>query len=221
MDNEPNRGHRIRTLDDVEAGLAALPVLDPRLSAILDRARPVPLRLREPGFTGLAHIVVGQMVSRASADAIWRRLEAEIGAVSADGVRGLTDEQCRLIGLSRAKEATLRNLSAAVADGLLDLEGLCDLPAADAAERLQALPGVGQWTADVYLLFCAGHPDIFPAGDIALRNAVAHAFGMPERPSASAVDAIAAAWAPWRGVAARLFWAYYAKEMRRSVLPLP
>jgi DNA-3-methyladenine glycosylase II len=212
---------RIRTIEDIEAGLAALSVIDPRLAEIAERAAPVPLRLRDPGFTGLAHIVVAQMVSRASADAIWRRMEEETGEVTAAAYLGLGPEHCRRIGLSRAKETTLRGLAEAVAGGMIDLEGLCDRPAEEAMGQLTALTGIGRWTAEVYLLFCAGHPDVFPSGDVALQNAVGHAFGLSERPSAKAVEEAALAWSPWRGVAARLFWAYYAKEMRRSVLPLP
>lgn len=212
---------RIRTLDDIEAGLAALVAIDPRLAGIVARARPVPLRLRDPGFAGLAHIVVAQMVSRASADAIWRRMEDETGEVTAAAYLRLGPEQCRRIGLSRAKEKTLGGLAEAVAGGMLDLQALCHEPAEEAMRQLTALKGIGRWTAEVYLLFCAGHPDVFPSGDVALQNAVGHAFGLAERPSARVVEEAALAWSPWRGVAARLFWAYYAKEMRRSVLPLP
>ena len=94
------------------------------------------------------------------------------------------------------------------------------MDAAPAARALTAIKGIGRWTADVYLLFCGGHPDIFPSGDIALQNAVAHALGLAMRPSPQELDRIAAAWSPWRGVSARLFWAYYAREMRREVAPV-
>lgn len=217
----PPASVRIRTLDDIETGLAVLCAIDPRLADIVAHARPVPLRLRDPGFAGLAHIVVAQMVSRASADAIWRRMEEEAGAVTAKAFLALSPQQCRRIGLSRAKEETLRGVAEAVSGGTLHPEALCELPPGEAMRQLTALRGIGRWTADVYLLFCAGHPDVFPSGDIALQNALAHAFEMAGRPSAKTVDAMALAWSPWRGVAARVFWAYYANVMRRSVLPLP
>lgn len=159
------------------------------------------------------------MVSRASAEAIWRRLTEVTGGVSAEACLRLGDAECRAIGLSRAKETTLQAAACAVADGL-DLTALCTLPAEEATRTLTRLKGVGQWTADVYMLFCAGHPDIFPDRDVALQNAVRHAFSLAERPAARMLAAEAALWAPWRGVAARLFWAYYAREMRRDGLPV-
>ncbi|MGN6548391.1 MAG: DNA-3-methyladenine glycosylase family protein [Pararhizobium sp.] len=210
---------RIAAPADLEAGLAALQVADPRLASVAARAGPLPLRLREPGFSGLAAIIVSQMVSRASAEAIWRRLSETTGGVGAEACLRLTDAECRAVGLSRAKEETLKAMARAVMDGL-DLTALCALPTEEAAQALTRLKGVGQWTADVYLLFCAGHPDIFPDRDVALQNAVRHAFSLPDRPAAKALAAEAALWAPWRGVAARLFWAYYAREMRRDGLPV-
>ncbi|HET7411348.1 MAG TPA: DNA-3-methyladenine glycosylase [Pararhizobium sp.] len=211
---------RIDTPADIESGLAGLATLDPRLVAVAERAGQVPLRRDPPGFTGLARIIVGQMVSRASADAIWRRMEALSGRLTAKAYAGYTAEICREVGLSRAKEEALRAVALAEIEGALDLETLCDLPAEEAIARLTAIRGIGAWTAEVYLLFCAGHPDVFPAGDVALQNAVAHAFGLDARPSPRGLASMAEEWSPWRGVAARLFWAYYSKEMRRSVLPI-
>jgi DNA-3-methyladenine glycosylase II len=109
-------------------------------------------------------------------------------------------------------------LSRAVADGL-DLTHLCSLPAESAAATLTAVPGVGPWTADVYLLFSAGHPDIFPARDVALQSAVGHALGLATRPDEKSLIAIAESWSPWRGVAARLFWAYYRTMKGREGAP--
>jgi len=83
-----------------------------------------------------------------------------------------------------------------------------------------AQKGIGPWTAEVYLMFCGGHVDVFPAGDVALQAAVAAAFGLAERPQAKALAGLAEIWSPWRSVAARLFWAYYAAKMRRDGLPI-
>lgn len=206
--------------EDVAHGIERLCAADSRLLAVAQKAGNVPLRLAAPGYAGLARIVVGQMVSRASADAIWSRLEAETGTVTAPAMLDLDDVACRRIGLSRAKEAALRAAAEAETDGGLDLLSVCALPAGAAIERLTAIRGIGNWTAEVYLLFCAGHPDVFPSGDVALQNAVAHALELDRRPSARALAAIAGDWAPWRGVAARLFWAYYARELKRNLLPV-
>ncbi|CDZ71161.1 HhH-GPD family protein [Neorhizobium galegae bv. orientalis] len=209
----------IRDHSDVQAGLEALIALDPRLAAIVEASGPVPLRLNEPGFSGLASIVVSQMVSRASAEAIWRRIMAA-GPVTAEGYRALDPAIIATFGLSRAKAATLLHLSTAISEGHFDLASVCALETGDAIRQMTALPGIGPWTAEVYLMFCGGHADIFPAGDVALQAAVAHAFGLEARPSAKSLAAAAGIWSPWRSVAARLFWAYYAAKMRRDVTPL-
>jgi DNA-3-methyladenine glycosylase II len=130
-------------------------------------------------------------------------------------VLAATEDDLRDCGLSRPKIRTLRAIAGACRDGF-DLDHLATLPAEDAIRTMTTLHGVGPWTAEVYLLFCLGHADIFPAGDLALIVAVGDAFGHAERPSEKAVREIAAAWSPWRGVAARLFWSYYAATRREA-----
>ncbi|MDX0429110.1 DNA-3-methyladenine glycosylase 2 family protein [Sinorhizobium medicae] len=210
----------IRTHEDIEAGIAGLVLLDARLEHVVGKAGPVPLRRTDPGYRGLANIIVSQMVSKASAAAIWKRMESLLGEITADAVLALDDDDCRRLGLSRAKADTLRRTAAAAVAGEIDLHAICDVRAPAAIHELTAIKGIGRWTAEVYLLFCAGHPDVFPAGDVALQNAIGHALGFELRPTASEVDSLAAAWSPWRSVAARLFWAYYAQEMRRDALPV-
>lgn len=210
----------IRNEGDVEQGLSELLRLDPRLSVVAADAGPLPLRLREPGFAGLAHIIVSQMVSRASAEAIWRRMLPVSGELKAETYVMLHDEAWREFGLSRAKATTLSGIANAVAAGHLDLTALSVLPPSEALQALTALKGVGPWTAEVYLMFCCGHADIFPSGDVALQNAVAAAFGLAQRPQAKALAAMAEAWSPWRSVAARLFWAYYAQKLGRGLVPV-
>ena len=210
----------IRTDADVSAGLVDLALLDARLYAVIDKAGPVPLRRQEPGYRGMAGIIVSQMVSRASADAIWRKLETIAEDITPHHILGLTDEDCRAAGLSRAKADTLRRVAEAVDSGHIDLDSVCQMEAEAAIRALTGIKGVGRWSAEVYLLFCAGHPDIFPSGDVALQNAVSHALGLRVRPTEAELSAIASAWSPWRGISARLFWAYYAREMRRDGAPL-
>ncbi|MEM9105047.1 MAG: DNA-3-methyladenine glycosylase [Pseudomonadota bacterium] len=206
----------IDSLDDVRDGLAALARSDVRLVPVIEQAGAVPLRRRPPGYQGLAQIIVAQMVSKASANAIWARLEAEADGCQPQAIVALSDAQCRRIGLSRAKETTLKGAAQAVVEGAIDPLGLCSLPAEEAIKTLVGIKGIGVWTAEVYLLFCAGHADIFPAGDVALQSAAGHALGLEGRPDAKSLRQIAAAWQPWRGVAARLLWAYYANAMHRG-----
>lgn len=211
----------IRTHEDIAAGLAGLVMLDARLEPVVASAGPVPLRRADPGYAGIANIIVSQMVSKASAAAIWSRMETALGEISASSVAALSDDDCRKVGLSRAKADTLRRVARVVLDGTLDLDAICLAEGSAAISELTAIKGVGRWTAQVYLLFCAGHPDVFPVGDVALQNAVAHALALDTRPSERELEALAGLWSPWRSVAARLFWAYYASQMRRDALPVP
>jgi DNA-3-methyladenine glycosylase II len=210
----------IRTHEDIAAGLSGLVMLDARLEHVVSKAGPVPLRRTDPGYRGIANIIVSQMVSKASAAAIWNRMEATLGAIEAARVTAMSDDDCRLVGLSRAKADTLRRVARAVLDGELDLEAICSIEGSAAIREMTAIKGVGRWTAEVYLLFCAGHPDVFPVGDVALQNAVGHALMLEMRPSVRELDSLTELWAPWRSVAARLFWAYYATEMRRDGTPV-
>ena len=200
---------------DIAQGLAALLEADPRLAPIIETAGPVPLRLQPAGFEGLCRIVVSQQLSVASARAIWARVEAGLGRVTPEAVLAQDEEGLRAMGLSRPKLRTLQAVSEAAAGGL-DLLHLCSLDRDAAHAALTSVKGIGPWTADIYLLFCAGHPDVFPVGDLALQNAVRDGFSLADRPDPAALETIAAAWRPWRGVAARLFWAYYGATRKNS-----
>jgi len=206
--------------DDIEEGLDALCADDPRLAAVRALAGAVPLRLAEPGFASLASIIVSQQVSRASADAIFGRFARLLDPLTPQAVLAADDGLFRAAGFSRPKQRAMVSAAAAAAAGL-DLAHLCSLPAEEAVSRLTSVPGIGPWTAEVYLLFAAGHPDIFPARDVALQSAVGHALELPARPAERALSAIAESWSPWRGVAARLFWAYYREMRGRDAAPVP
>lgn len=210
---------RIATLTDIEHGLDELCRIDPRLAAVRAVAGEVPLRLVEPGFSSLASIIVSQQVSRASADAIFGRLAALVAPLTAEGMLAADDDIYRAAGLSRPKQKTLRAISEAVASGGLDLLKLTELDAAQAISRMTAVSGIGLWTAEVYLLSAAGHPDIFPARDVALQSAVGHALGIDPRPAEKSLIGLAESWSPWRGVASRLFWSYYSRIKGREGAP--
>ena len=210
----------IQNADDIEKGLAALLQIDPRLESVAAIAGPLPLRLSKPGFAGLARIIVSQVVSRASADAIWRRMLDKMEVVTAQNYLAVATSIDPQFGLSRAKAKTLHGVASAIANGSLDLDSLNALDEAEAFRLLTALDGIGPWTAQVYLMFCGGHADIFPSGDVALQAAVAGAFQMDARPSPKVLAEIAMRWSPYRSVAARLFWAYYASSTRREAVPI-
>jgi DNA-3-methyladenine glycosylase II len=193
------------------------PELVERLIAI---GGPPPLRRREAGFAGLAAIIVAQQVSTASATAIFARLQARIVPLDAAEIAKATEEDLRACGLSNAKIRALRALSQAIVEGGLDLKNLADQGAEDAHKALVAVKGVGPWTADVFLLFCLGHPDAFPAGDVALQEAAKVALNLKRRPDAERLERIAERWRPLRGVAARMLWAYYRGVKARSGMAL-
>ena len=209
----------IRTDADIAAAVMALAGIDPAFVPVIARAGAIPLRHRPPGYEGLAHIIVSQMVSRASADAIWGRLEGLTGVVTAGNILAHSVEELRSVGLSGAKESTLRGLAQACADGL-DLQATAYLPAGEAIATLTAVKGIGPWSAEVFLLFCAGHPDIFPSGDVALQSAAGSAFGLSPRPGDKALRAMATRWQPCRSIAARVLWAYYAVQHKRDAIPV-
>ncbi len=181
---------------------------------------PPPLRLRDPGFAGLASIIVSQQVSTASARAILARLEARIVPLEPLQIARATDEELRACGLSTAKIRALRAAAASIMDGVLDLADLGKLDAEEAHKALVAVKGIGPWTADVFLLFCLAHPDAFPAGDIALQEAAKLALNLKRRPDAARLERIAERWRPWCGVAARMLWSYYRGVKARSGMVL-
>ncbi|MGV3491635.1 MAG: DNA-3-methyladenine glycosylase family protein [Devosia sp.] len=199
-------------LDSAEAlarHLAALLVLDPALVAVAEQAGAFEIRQSPGGFAGLARIVTGQQVSTASADAIWGRFALLPGALEPAGYLLLGEEMVRGAGQSGAKYRTLRGLAEALDGGTFDFAHLADLPAEDAIAALTQLKGIGPWTAELYLMFSAGHPDIFPAGDVALQRAAQWAFGLDDKPPVKELIAMAQCWSPHRSTAALLLWRYY------------
>ncbi len=213
--------NKIICQQDVDAGLEALVAEHPNLEPIAVATGQLPLRLREPGFAGLCEIIVSQQVSTASAAAIFSRLVALVNPLDAKTLLALGPTPMIKAGLSRAKQASLVDLAHSITLNGLDLDHLCGIPANEAMAQLTKVRGIGPWTAEVFLLFCAGHPDIFPAGDVALQHALGETFNLPTKPDEKTVRKMAGKWSPWRGIAARLFWARYAQLRSRSnAMPL-
>lgn len=211
----------IRTEADIAAALDALRLADERLHRVIETAGAVPLRRSVGGLRGLAGIIVAQQVSKASADAIFARFTQEIDIDDAAAILDAPEEAFRRAGLSRPKQRTMLAVAQAIREDELDFARVEAASPDDAIAELVAIRGIGVWTAECYLLFCAGHPDIFPAGDLALQAALGYAFEHETRPAAAAVAVIAERWSPHRSVAARLFWSYYAAVARRDAAPAP
>jgi DNA-3-methyladenine glycosylase II len=195
----------------------ALGAADPDLAIIVERHGPQPLWRREPGFETLVRIVLEQQVSLASGRAAYDRLERAIGSVTAATLAGTDRAVLEAAGLTRQKARYLRELGTATASGALDVDGLAQLDDAAVRHRLCAIPGIGPWTADVYLLMALRRPDVWPAADIALATAVRQVKSLPVRPDAPAMELLAEPWRPWRAVAARLLWQAYLVERSRPL----
>lgn len=201
---------RLDSAEAIAAHIDALVVIDPRLAPVRDFAGPVQPRINPRGFAGIAKVITGQQVSVASANAIWSRFAQLPGALDPVTYLALSEEQVRGAGFSGSKFRTVGSIAEAMVAGTLDFAHLETLPAEEAVRYLVAHKGIGPWTAEVYLMFCAEHPDVFPAGDLALLKAVQHGLGLDARPSIKDMIGIAAGWAPHRSAAALLFWRYFA-----------
>jgi DNA-3-methyladenine glycosylase II len=199
----------IATEMDIRAGVKALRRKCATMRHIHDTAGDPPLRRRQGGFEGLARVIVGQQLSVASAAAIWERTAAACRPFEPATLLRLTDAQLAGAGLSRPKIRTLRAIATACADGL-DLTAL--EAASDAAihSALTTVVGIGPWTADIYIMFCLGRADAWAPGDLALQIALQRAMALTERPDQDEMAVLAERWRPWRAVAARMLWAYYA-----------
>jgi DNA-3-methyladenine glycosylase II len=212
--------HFIHTDADLAAGMAALIAQDARLAPVLEKAGMPGIRRREAGFPGLCAIVCGQQLSTASAQAIRDRLFAAFDPFHHDAVRLARSEKLARLGLSRPKIKSIKAIGHAIAKGQIDLEAVGRMDADAAHASLVALHGIGPWTADIYLLFCLGHADAWPAGDLALQEAARIALGLRQRPDVKRMTKLAEPWRPWRGVAAHLLWAYYHAVKRRDGAPV-
>ncbi len=206
----------LETQTDLEDAIHALVNLDPRLRPILEIAGMPALRRREPGFAGLAAIVCGQQLSTYAAAAIWRRVSAAFDPFHHDRIKSARSDRLGRLGLSAAKIRSLKAIARELAAERLNLDVLAEEDADAAHHTLIALHGIGPWTADIYLLFCLGHGDAWPAGDLALQEAMRIGLGLKARPSVKEMHPLAEPWRPLRGAAAHLWWSYYHAVKRRE-----
>ncbi len=198
-------------LDDstLRAALDVLAAGEPRLADALARVGYPEARLRPRGYQTLLRTIVGQQVSVAAAGAVWTRLEAALGpGCPPDSLHASDFDALRACGLSRQKQGYARSLAALILSGELNLSSLSEDDEA-AIAQLVKVKGIGRWSAEIYLLFAEGRPDIWPAGDLAVQVEVGRMLGLPARPSEAETRALAEAWRPWRGAAAVLAWHHY------------
>lgn len=202
----------------IAAAREALIALDPALARAHLQTPVFDWRWRVGGFEGLFHMIVDQQVSVASAAAIWARVAAGLNEeVTPERVLATPIETLRGFGLSIQKATYGHEIARAQTNGDIDFEHLERLSDEEAVARLVAIKGVGKWTAETFLMFCEGRQDVFPAGDIALQEAVRWADRSPLRPREKEAVARALMWAPYRSVAAHLLWGWYGAVKRGEV----
>ncbi len=206
----------IETVADLEAGMTALIDLDRRFAEICAQTGTPPLRRSEGGYSGLLRIIAGQQVSKASAAAIWGRMETVLAPLVPDHLAALTEEKFREAGLSGPKIRAVQALTDEILSRRLNLETFDALSDSAVLSAIVSVKGLGPWSAEVYLLTCLGRCDAWPGGDLALQVAAQNAFRLNGRPDAKTMAKLAQAWRPWRAIAARILWAYYALEPGRQ-----
>lgn len=200
-------------LDDkaLRAAMDHLAGIEPCFVHGLDRVGYPPSRMRARGYETMLRTIVGQQVSVAAAASIWRKLEAALGiGVPAEVLLSQEFDALRACGLSRQKQGYARSLAELTVSGELDLARLPE-DDEEAIAQLVRIKGIGRWSAEIYLLFAEGRPDVFPAGDLAVQIELGRLLGLPDRPSEKAVRALAEPWRPWRGAVAIFAWHHYNK----------
>ena len=197
------------TAGRLREGIDAVAGREPAIARALDRVGYPEPRIRETGYQTLLRTIVGQQVSVAAAASVWRKLEAELGAdTPAEALLARDFDALRACGLSRQKQGYARSLCELVVAGELDFSAL---PADDdeAIAQLTRIKGIGRWSAEIYLLFAEGRPDIWPAGDLAVQAGLGKLLALPARPDEKATRALAETWRPHRGAAAIFTWHCY------------
>lgn len=195
--------------EQLRASLDVLAAREPAIAAGLERAGYPEPRLRPRGYETLLRTIVGQQLSVKAAAAIWNKLEAGLGDLTQPDIMLKSDEATlRSFGLSRQKISYIQSLAQLISDGALNLHAL---PEADeeAIALLTEVKGIGRWSAEIYLLFAEGRPDIWPAGDLAVQIEIGRLLALPDRPSERQLRSLAEAWRPHRGAAAIFAWHHY------------
>jgi len=203
----------VQTVKSLNTALDALAAIEPAFTVALQRAGYPEPRVRDRGYATLLRTIMGQQVSVAAAQSIWNKLEAQIGDLTNPAtVAAASDEQLRAAGLSRQKVSYARSLAEEVTSGRLDFAQLPE-DDEDAIAQLVKIKGIGRWSAEIYLLFAEGRPDIWPAGDLAVQIEIGRILGHDERPPEKLMRELAEAWRPHRGAAAILAWHHYKVDM--------
>lgn len=192
----------------MQQALDHLRTIDPVLGDLIDRIGPYAIELCEPDFETLARAIVLQQLSGKVADVIFGRLLAACGngRLTPEGVLRRRTSTLRAVGLSQQKISYIRELARLVCDGAVDLAGLRELPDEEVYRVLTGIKGIGRWTAQMFLMFALGRPDVLPSADLGIQAAIQNVYGLPERPKPADVDRIGLKWKPYCSVASWYLW---------------
>ncbi len=204
------------TAETLAAGTSLLARIEPAFERIVHLHGPPPLWVRAPGYATLVKLILEQQVSLVSAAAVYRRLRAQIGHVTARAVVEAGPDVLRGVGFTRQKAGYAVDLAESIVSRRLSLSALARMPETEARATLLSIRGIGPWTADVYRLVALRHADVWPHGDVALADAAHEVLQLASRPTQVALTAMAEAWTPWRSVAARLLWHHYLSVRGRA-----
>jgi DNA-3-methyladenine glycosylase II len=197
------------TAEQIGASLDAIAKREPKMARALKAAGYPEPRVRDRGYGTLLRTIIGQQVSVKAAAAVWNKLEATLGDLTHPAaIIGTTPEQLRSCGLSRQKQGYALSLAQLVSDGALDLQNLPE-DDEEAIALMTQVKGIGRWSAEIYLLFAEGRPDIWPAGDLAVQIELGRIMALDARPSEKRTREIAEDWRPHRGAAAIFTWHVY------------
>jgi len=197
------------TPKSIAAALDELAARDADIARALETVGYPEPRNRDPGFATFLNIIIGQQVSVHAAAAIRGRLAAAADPLTTGNFLALDDDALRAVGLSRRKMEYGRLLAQDIDSGAFEVDRLHEFEDEQVMAQIIARKGLGRWSAEIYMLFALGRPDMWPADDLAVQVAVQRIKGLDDRPTRAVMDDIAESWRPWRGVAALLFWHHY------------
>lgn len=199
----------VRTASSIREHVEALAIREPAFAAVVDRHGVPEPRSSQPGAHTLLRTIVGQQVSVAAARSMWSKLEAAYGTPpDLHAILQASDEDLRLAGISRQKAGYVRSLAELVLSGELDLHALPE-DDEEAIAMLTRIKGIGRWSAEIYLLFAEGRPDVWPAGDLAVQVEIGRLLAFSEKPTEKQMREVAETWRPYRSAAAILAWHSY------------
>jgi DNA-3-methyladenine glycosylase II len=195
--------------ETLRSAMDALAAVDDDVARAYAACGLPPARRRPPGFAGLVHIIAAQQVSAHAARAIVAKLEQAAASLSPETAHALGEDGLRRAGLSRPKARYVLGIADDVLAGRLDFDAIDAMDDEQAIAHLIQAKGVGRWSAEIYLLFALGRPDVWPAADLAVQEALKRLKRLKKRPDEARTRKLAKRWSPYRSAAARFLWHYY------------